>query len=61
VLLARLQDLGNEHFGVRLEDIGWGDLDTVDHVAAKLREVVTLLCGEDDDAEVEGAGPQLRS
>jgi hypothetical protein len=47
VLLARLQDLGNEHFGVRPEDITSADLATVEDVAAKLREVVTLLCGED--------------
>ena len=50
-LLARLQDLSNEHFGVGPDDVNWGDVGSLGFVAGKLREAVVHLCGEDLDPD----------
>jgi hypothetical protein len=50
-LLARLQDLSDEHFGVGPDDVTWGEVGSLDFVAGKLREAVVHLCGEDLPAD----------
>jgi len=50
-MLARLQGLSDEHFSTSPDEINWGDVGTLAHYAAKLREITDSAFGEGEHAD----------
>jgi hypothetical protein len=49
-MLARLQALSDEHFGVAPEEITWGDVGTLEHHAELLRRITEMAFSEGEHA-----------
>jgi hypothetical protein len=50
VLLARLAALREDHFNVAPEAVNWGHVGTLEHYAARLREISDSAFGEGEHA-----------
>lgn len=50
-LLVRLAALSDEHFNVSPEDVNWGHVGTLEHDAARLREISDSAFGEGEYAK----------
>jgi hypothetical protein len=51
VMLARLRELSDEHFGVSPDDINWGHVGTLAHYAELLKRVADAAFKEGEHAE----------
>ena len=49
-MLARLQALSDDHFGVGPEEVIWGDVGTLGHHADLLKQVTDMAFGEGEHA-----------
>ena len=50
-MLARLQALSADHFEASPDEINWGDVGTLSHYSAKLREITDAAFHEGEHAE----------
>lgn len=50
-LLERLAALSDDHFNVSPEDVNWGHVGTLEHYAARLREISDSAFGEGEYAK----------
>lgn len=50
-MLQRLQALSDEHFNTRPDEVSWGDVGTLQHTAARLREICDSVLQEGDYAD----------
>ncbi|SET88344.1 hypothetical protein [Oceanicella actignis] len=46
-MLARLQALSDDHFNVSPDDVNWGHVGTLGHIAERLAEITAFAFGED--------------
>ncbi|PRX29946.1 hypothetical protein SAMN05216257_10935 [Meinhardsimonia xiamenensis] len=46
-MLARLQALSDEHFNVGPDEVNWGHVGSLGHIAERLRELCAFAFGED--------------
>ena len=49
-MLARLQTLSDEHFGVGPDAVSWGDVGTLGHYAGLLKRITDAAFGEGEHA-----------
>jgi len=49
-MLARLAALSADHFEIHPDEIDWGDVGTLNHYRAKLREITDSAFGEGEHA-----------
>ena len=49
-MLARLQALSDDHFGVAPDDVHWGHVGTLDHYAELLKRITDMAFNEGDHA-----------
>ena len=49
-MLARLQALSDDHFCAQPDEIDWGDVGTLEHYRARLREITDMAFGEGEHA-----------
>lgn len=49
-MLARLAALSADHFGTNPDEINWGDVGTLNHYLARLREITDSAFGEGEHA-----------
>ena len=49
-MLARLQALSDDHFCAQRDEIDWGDVGTLEHYRARLREITDMAFGEGEHA-----------
>jgi hypothetical protein len=49
-MLARLQTLSDEHFGVAPEEVTWGHVGSLEHHADLLRRITDMAFGEGEHA-----------
>lgn len=50
-MLQRLQSLSDEHFNTHPYEVSWGDVGTLQHYAARLREIADSAFHEGEYAE----------
>ena len=50
-MLERLTALSDDHFDTHPDEINWGDVGTLNHYCAKLREITDSAFGEGEHAE----------
>lgn len=50
-MLARLQELSEDHFGAIPDQINWGDVGTLGHYAELLKRITDSAFGEGEHAE----------
>ena len=50
-MLRRLQALSDEHFNTHPDEVSWGDVGTLQHHAARLREITDSAFREGEHAE----------
>jgi hypothetical protein len=49
-MLARLQALSDDHFGVAPDEVTWGDVGSLEHHAALLKRITDMAFGEGEHA-----------
>ena len=49
-LLARIQDLSDEHFNTNPESVNWSDVSTLNYYASILRQVIDSAFSEGENA-----------
>jgi hypothetical protein len=49
-MLARLQALSDEHFNADPDSVHWGDVETLNHYRATLREITDMAFNEGEHA-----------
>ncbi|PRY23515.1 hypothetical protein CLV78_1044 [Aliiruegeria haliotis] len=50
-MLRRLQALSDEHFNTHPDEVSWGDVGTLQHYAARLRDITDSAFREGECAE----------
>ncbi|SHF40208.1 hypothetical protein SAMN05444279_1373 [Ruegeria intermedia] len=50
-MLARLQALSDDHFNVSPDEVNWGHVGSLGHIAERLRDICAFAFGEDAPTE----------
>jgi hypothetical protein len=50
-MLARLQALSDDHFGVAPDEVTWGHVGSLGHHAELLKRITDMACNEGEHAE----------